>query len=298
MAETVKCSIVGQKSRGGNAYAASAAYMGYGNGSTHYEYVLSFITGNFVGKSNSITFNIKMSNSSQGATRTYRWALLNSDSSVVGRDTSVNLYFDKHTEVDDPNQLAQGTVTWTDMNKDTNKVLTIETDALKANTNYFLVLWPYSTSPTSFVTVSNTQYHGGIVVEYEATFTVIVDHKLQNEDGSLTQFDQATYTIDAGTLYTPELISPPSTNTIDGATFKAWATDWSLIAEGVVGVDYVTVNEDLFVSVYYPLVEETGSYIHFKVNGQLIECEVLRITDGDPVLQELFYKDNGQIIEI
>lgn len=99
-------------------------------------------------------------------------------------------------------------------------------------------------------------------------------------------------------MYTPELRSPPSTNTTEGATFKAWTTDWSLITEGVAGVDYVTVNEDLFVSVYYPLVEETSSYIHFKVNGSLAECEILRITGGEPVLQELFYKDNGQIIEI
>lgn len=297
MAETVNCSIIGQKSRGGNAYAASAVYMGYGNGSTHYEYVLSFITGDFAGKSKAITFNIEMSNSSQGATRTYRWALLNSDSSVVGRD-SANLYFNKHTEVDDPNQLAQGTVTWSDMNKDTHKVLTIETDALKANTNYFLVLWPYSTSPTSFVTVSNTQDHGSIVVEYEATFTVIVDHKIRNEDGSLTQFDEVTYTIDAGTLYTPELRSPPSTNTTEGATFKVWTTDWSLLIEGVPGVDYVTVNEDLFVSVYYPVVVETGSYILYNLNGQIIECELFRITDGEPILQELFHKTNGEIIEI
>lgn len=165
--ETANCTIIGQKSRGGSTYAATAVYMGYGNGSTHYEYVLSFTTGAFAGKSNSITFNIKMGNSSQGASRTYRWALLNSDSSVVGRDTSENLYFDKHVEVADPNQLAQGTITWSDMNKDTHKALTIETTELKENTNYFLVLWAYSTNPTSFVTVSNTQYHGGITLEFE-----------------------------------------------------------------------------------------------------------------------------------
>lgn len=296
MTKTVNCSIVGQKSRGGNAYAASAVYMGYGNGNTHYEYVLSFITGDFSGESISITFNIEMGNSDQGATRTYRWALLDSDSSVIGRDSN-NLYFNSHSEVVDENQLAQGSVTWNDMNEETIKVLTVETTELKKNTNYFLVLWPYSTSPTSFVTVSNTQYHGDIVVEYEATFTVIVDHKIQNEDGSLTQFDQATYTIDAGTPYTPELRSPPSTNTTEGATFKAWTTDWSLLIEGVPGVDYVTVSEDLFVSVYYPVVE-TGSYILYNLNGQIIECELFRITDGEPVLQELFHKTNGEIIEI
>lgn len=299
MAETVNCSIIGQKSRGGTSYGSNAVYMGYGNGNTHYEYVLSFTTGDFVGKSKTITFNIKMSNSGLGtAARTYRWALLSSDAHALGSNTSTNYYYNSHAEVVDENQLAQGTITWTELNKDTHKVLTVETDSLVANTNYYLVLWPSTTSPTSFITVSATEYHGSIVVEYEATFTVMVDHKIQNEDGSLTQFDQATYTIDAGTLYTPELRSPPSTNTTEGATFKAWTTDWSLLIEGVPGVDYVTVNEDLFVSVYYPVVVETGSYILYNLNGQIIECELFRITDGEPILQELFHKTNGEIIEI
>lgn len=296
MSKTVNCSIIGQKSRGGNTYGSVAVYLGH-NG-TYYEYTMAFTTGDFKGISNSITFNIRLKNSAyaDGTTKNFRYALLTSDENVTGNKAATNYYYETIKDVEDPNQIAKGIVSFPNMRLETDKVITINTDALQPNTTYYLVIWPYQTNV--FCTVSSISSHGAIIVDYEPIFTVIVDHKIQNKDGSLTQFDEETYTIDAGTLYTPELRSPPSTNTTEGATFKAWKTDWSLIAEGVVGVDYVTVNEDLFVSVYYPLVEETGSYIHFKVNGQLIECEVLRITDGDPVLQELFYKDNGQIIEI
>ena len=227
MANTVNCSIVGQKSRGGSTYAATAVYMGYGNGSTHYEYVLSFTTGDFVGKSKSITFNIKMGNGSQGASRTYRWALLNSDSSVVGRETSVNLYFDKHVEVTDPNQLAQGTVTWSDMNKDTHKVLTIETTELKENTNYFLVLWAYSTNPTSFVTVSNTQYHGDIIVEYYRAYNLSIS---QGNGSTITVNNGSTILTDGATITEGDVLTISfgvstgynlGTHTVNGSTFTS-----------------------------------------------------------------------------
>ena len=163
--ETSNCTIVGQKGRGDSTYATKAQYVGYASGGTYYDYTLSFNTGDFNGASTSITFNIKMSNSSQGNPRTYRWALLSSDANVMG--SSNNLYRNTAKAVTDENQLAQGTVTWNDVNKDTHKVLTIETVELKPNTNYFLVLWAYSTSPTSLLTVSAVEHHGDIIIEYD-----------------------------------------------------------------------------------------------------------------------------------
>lgn len=296
MVKTVNCSIVGQKSRGGNTYAATSVYMGYGNGTTHYEYVLSFTTGDFVGESKSITFNIKMGNSSQGATRTYRWALLNSDSSVVGRDTSVNLYFDKHVEVTDPNQLAQGTVTWTDMNKDTHKVLTVEASELKANTNYFLVLWAYSTNPTSFVTVSNTQYHGDILVEYDSSYTISENHYCKTASGELEWFDTVTLTVEPGSYYTPVLRIPPSTNTQKGATFTAWLSDWSEeVGSGTAGIDEIAVNANLIVEIYYP---PAGGYVYYNDDGTVVKCAVIRNCGGVATRCDIYCNRDGSAVKV
>ena len=192
MAMTANCTIVGQKGRGDTTYAAKAQYVGYNTSGTYYDYTLSFITGDFKGISQAITLNIKMSNSSQGNPRTYRWALLTSDANVMG--SSNNLYRNTAKAVTDENQLAQGTVTWNDVNKNTHKVLTIETAELKPNTNYFLVLWAYSTSPTSLLTVSEVEEHGDILVEYIAETGSYVKYKnngvivkckvLRNTDGA------------------------------------------------------------------------------------------------------------------
>lgn len=165
MATTSNCVINGQKGRGGTTYETKSQYMGYGGSSpTYYDYTLSFTTGDFNGASTSITLNIRMGNTSQGNSRTYRWALLTSDANVMG--STNNLYRNTAKAVTDENQIAQGTVTWNDVNKETHKVLTVETTELHPNTNYFLVLWAYSTSPSSLLTVSATQQHGDIFVEY------------------------------------------------------------------------------------------------------------------------------------
>ena len=280
---SVNCTLVGQKGRGSSSYGTSAVYMGYGNGTTHYEAVLSFTTGSFAGKSASITFNIKMSNSGLGtASRTYRWALLSSDAHAKGNSTATNFYYNSHAEVVDENQLAQGTVTWAEVNKDTHKVLTIETSALAANTNYYLVLWPYSTSPTSFITISATQYHGSITVEYDAVYSVELNHCLVDAAGELTWYSRTTYEVEAGASYTPTLITPPSTHTQEGATFKAWVIGWtSVVGEGVVGEDYITVNEDLTLEVYYYLIP--GGYVYANRNGTAVKCEVYANRNGTAV---------------
>lgn len=293
MAETVNCSIIGQTHATGNgtfgAYATTGNKYAGANSSSYYAYILQFQTGDFTGDCEKLDLNLSVK-SMYHANLTLRYALATSDENK-------NSYRSTTSEVTDNNQIASGQFALNGLSTSAYRThtLSIDTDALEPGTTYYLFLW--GTNKSSGTNLDVTANHT-VTVYFDPSFTVTVDHKLQNEDGSSTQFEQATYTIDAGTLYTPELRSPPSTNTTEGATFKAWKTDWSLIAEGVVGVDYVTVNEDLFVSVYYPLVEETGSYIHFKVNGSLVECEILRITGGEPVLQELFYKDNGQIIGI
>lgn len=293
---TSNCVINGQKSRGGNTYAASAVYMGYGNGSTHYEYVLSITTGSFTGKSTSITFNVKMGNSQQGATRTYRWALLNSDSSVVGRDTSINLYFDKHVEVEDANQLAQGTITWTDMNKDTHKTLTIETTALKPNTNYFLVLWAYSTNPTSFITVSNTQYHGDIFVEYESSLTLLVEHKTLDDDGTITAFDSNEYSVPVGEYFIPTTTAtPPEGYGTEGATYKAWNTSWALLYSGSANTDGFYPDCDMYITIYYIA---GGGYVYYNDNGSAVKCQVYYNDNGSAVKCQVYFNDNGVAVKV
>lgn len=265
---TSNCTINGQKSRGGNTYAEASVYMGYGS-SNYYEYVLSFTTGNFSGKSQAITFSLQMGNSSQGASRTYRWALLNSDSSVVGRD-SANLYFNKNTAVTDPNQLAQGTITWPDMNKDTQKVLTIETDAIVGTTNYFLVLWAYAASPTSLVTVSSIQNHAGVTVEHESSFLVKVNHYLMNASGSVSLWSASESTVEAGTVFTPTLIDPPTTNRSNGAIMVAFGTDGGGKVNSGTVVAF-TVEFNTSAEIYYPLASGT---VTVNIDGVPRLCEV------------------------
>lgn len=295
---TVNCVINGQKSRGGNTYAAGAVYMGYGNGNTHYEYVLSITSGSFSGTSTSITFNIKMKNSAlaNNTSRTYRWALLNSDASVIGRDTSINLYFDKHTAVEDANQLAQGTITWGNIEDDTHKTLVIETTELKPNTNYYLVLWAYSTNPTSFLTVSSTQYHADTVIEYESQCSITVQHLLEVEGGDYEPHMSVSTWIEPGTSWTPEPVEVPNTHSADSATFQAWNSDYTTsIGGGVVGADYIIVNQDLSVEVYYKL---GGGNVYYNNNGVATKCQVFYNNNGVAVKCEVYYNNNGTATKV
>ena len=266
---TVNCTIVGQKGKGGTSYGTAAAYMGYGNGSNYYDYVLAFTTGAFAGKSKTITLNIKMYNSGLGtSSRTYRWALLSSDANAKGSSTTTNFYYNTAKEVVDENQIAQGTVTWAEVNKDNHKTLTIDTDALKGSTTYYLVLWASSTNPTSFITVSATQYHGDIIVDYDSVFTVTTVHYLMNANGSVSKWSSTEQTAEAGGVFTPSLISPPTTNRSNGAIMFAYGENGKVESGTVVGF---TVDTDTTAEIYYPLASGT---VTVNIDGAPRLCEV------------------------
>lgn len=267
---TTTCRIDGQKPRGGTTYGTTAIYMGYGNGTTHYENVLSFVTSPFAGKSISITFNINCANTAWAANtaRTYRWALLTSDANTMGSSTTTNFYYNSHAEVNDPNQLAQGTVSWSGLGQYSNKQLTITTDALKGNTQYYLVLWPYSTSPASFLTVAVVANHGDVVIEYEASFSVKIAHYLMNANGSVSQWSSTEQTVDAGAVFTPPLISPPTTNRSNGAIMFAYGENGKVESGAVVGF---MVDTDTTAEIYYPLASGT---VTVNIDGVPRLCEV------------------------
>ena len=267
---TTTCRIDGQKPRGGTTYGTSAIYMGYGNGTTHYENVLSFVTSPFAGKCISITFNINCANTSLSAnsSRTYRWALLTSDANAMGASTSTNFYYNTAKEVTDPNQIAQGTVLFGELNKYSNKQLTITTDALKGNTQYYLVLWPSTTSPTSFITLSAIANHGDVVIEYEASYSVKTAHYLMNANGSVSQWSSNEQTVDAGSVFTPALISPPTTNRSDGAIMFAYGENGKVESGTVVGF---VVDGDTTAEIYYPLASGT---VTVNIDGTARLCEV------------------------
>lgn len=296
---TSNCVIVGQKGRGGSSYSANAQYLGYYSSpeSVYHDYVLSFTTGEFKGKSASITFNLQMAHSDLDAdTRTYRWALLSSDANARGYSTLTNFYFDTHDEVVDENQIAQGTITWAEVNIDNHKTLTISTDALSPNTNYYLALWTYSIPQVSLITVASTQYHGDIFVEYNPVFSVELNHCLMSAAGEPTWYSRTVHEVEAEASFTPVPITPPSTHTQKRATFKAWTIGWiSVVGEGVVGEDYITVSEDLTLEVYY---FPAGSFIHVNVNGEAVKCEVYVNRDGEAVRCDVYANVDGSAVKM
>lgn len=266
---TVTCTINGQKGRGGTSYGTAAAYMGRASNGTNYDYVLSFTTGQFSGKSMNIKFEIKMSGAFSG-TKTYRWALLSSDANAIGASTTTNLYYNTYNDVTDPNQLEKGTVDWPDVNKDTHKVLTVTTAALKANTNYFLVLWP-SSSAGSQVTVSATQYHNPVVLEYDPVSDLLIRHYLCNEAGR-TMYSTDSMTVEAGSNHVPETITPPESHTASGAVFFAYGSESGInLGSGIADVDSFPANESAVVEINYPLAP--GSIV-VNVDGELWLAEV------------------------
>lgn len=264
---TVNCSIVGQKGRGGSSYGTAAQYLGYGSG-TNYEYVLSFKTGSFQGNCKSITFNIYCGNTSitpASTTKTYRYALLSSDSNATGTSTSTNKYYNHYNDVTEANQIAKGTVDWANVGTGSQKTLTISTTALKANTTYYLVMWPYS-SAYSMVTIAQTSSHGAITLEYTPTYTVSVYHRLQNPGTDYIGHKTEKITVVEGTSFTPAIANDlPSTHTTENAVFCAWnhSTWETLTPYGVPGVNYFTVNSNVACDVYYKLLHT----VTFDSNG-------------------------------
>ena len=295
MAE-LNCVIVGQKGRGGSTYNEKDTYMGYVNGTAH-DYVLSFTTGDFSGKCTAVNFNLRCANTSYSAdtTRTYRWALLSSDANALG---TTSLYYKLSglpaDVTTDPYQIARGTVDFYKLGQYSLKTLTVEVDSLKPNTGYFLVLWPAATNSIQ-ITMSAISSHV-VSVEYDPRFTVELNHCLMDAAGALTWYSRTTAEVEPGASYTPTLITPPSTHTQRGATFKAWVIGWtSVVGEGVVGEDYITVNEDLTLEVYY---HPAGSFVYVNRNGEAVRCEVYVNRNGKAVRCDVYVNKNGTAVKI
>lgn len=131
---------------------------------------------------------------------------------------------------------------------------------------------------------------------YESTYTVSVSHFGVAEDGTQVSLDWQSYTVEAGSSFTPPLITPPEDYTTEGATFKLWTADWSaLVGSGTPGVDYVTVDSDLVGDVYYPIVP--GSYVYVNQNGEAVKCEVYVNVNGVAVRCEVYANVNGTAVK-
>jgi hypothetical protein len=292
------CTLNGQKGRGGTSYGTNSVYMGYGNGTTHYESGFSFTTGDFTGISKSVTFKLKMSHNGLGTTsRVYRWALLSSDANAKGTSTVTNYYYNTANDVTDENQIAQGTVEWLNLNLDTHKTLTIKTAALKPNTTYYLMLWPSTVNPTSFITISALQYHDKVYVDYSAGYIVSVEHKIQDEDGVVTQFHSESYSVLMGDSFTPTTVEAPEGYVDSNATYKAWDTNWGLMFEGMANIDAFTVDQNMYVAIYYlPILK--GSFIYFNYhNNHVVKCEVYANQYGQAVRRDVYYNDHGVAVK-
>lgn len=292
MANTIDCSIIGQTYATGNgtfgAYATTGNKYAGANSSSYYAYILQFQTGDFTGDCEKLDLNLSIK-SMYHANLTLRYALATSDENK-------NSYRSTTNEVTDSNQIASGQFALNGLSTSAYQThtLSIDTDALEPGTVYYLFLW--GTNKSSGTNLDVTASHS-VTVQFDPSFTVTVDHKCQETDGSFTQFEQVIQTVERGASYTPTLLPPPETHTTEGATFKAWTTGWVLVGSGTVGVDYITVDQDLFVSVYYPLVN-TGSYVYYNDNGTPVKCELYYNNNGNAVRCEVYYNDNGTAVKM
>lgn len=293
MSEAINCTVIGQSfatnSGAFGDYGISHAYAG-ANSSNYYVGIIKFETPAFTGRFERLDISLYVK-SQYHANIKLRYALCSSDANKLN-------YRQTYGEVDDEYQIASGIFSMTGMSTSAwkNYDLTIEPSTMNPGTEYYLIFWGLNNA--SFIDISGEVENHIIAVIYDPSFIVSVNHYAKNDDGTQTHIGSASVEVESGGSFTPTLIAPPDTNTTDGATFKAWTQDWSTyIGGGVVGVDYVVINQNANCEVYYPIVD-TGSYIVCMVDGEPVECELYRITNGQPVLQKLFYKNGVEIVEI
>lgn len=292
---TLNCSIVGQRYNT-NAYSTTAAsYAGFNYSNQYYTYSLQFTTPEFAGKSTGLSFNLTIDrpnvNNSKANAFTLRWALMTSDDQLTK-------YRNTKNEVDDDtDRLAVGIVEFTGMTAD-GKTYThnVPTTALQPNTTYYLYYWGDGSTgkQQNFATLANTSKHS-VVLEYASSFSLLVEHKTRDEDGTITTFGSNEYTVSLDEYFIPTTITPPEGYGVEDATFNAWDTNWTLLASGLANVDGFNVNCDMFISVYYGA---GGSYVYFNNNGVAVKCEVYFNDNGTARKCEVYFNNNGVAVKV
>lgn len=147
----VSCTVVGQRSgyrstSGNMSWSESASSYnttysaswsaGYDSSGSRYNvYFLKFTTPEFSNTSKELKVEIKMQNNSyySESDPTVRYALCTSDENY-------SLYLDTLDAVNDPYQIATGTFQEVNGDGEISTIL-IETDELKSNTTYYLLIW-------------------------------------------------------------------------------------------------------------------------------------------------------------
>lgn len=292
---TSNCTITGQ-TYNTNAYSLTAYhYAGFNYNNAYYVYRLKFTTPEFQGVPTSLTFNIvwdrpKVNNSTASAF-SLRWALLTSDDQFA-------LYRNTKNEVtDDTDRLAVGIVAWDGMTKnEMTKTLVVETSELQPNTEYWLYLWGDGSSgkQQNYSTACPATRHE-VILEYIDTYTVSVEHKTQDEDGTLSLFHSESHTISIGEYFTPTTVEAPTDYKSEDATYKAWDTGWGLIATGLANIDAFPVNQDMYVTIYY---QPDGSFIYVNINDQEVKCEVYVNRYGEAVRCDAYVNIYGEAVKI
>lgn len=148
-----------------NAYSKNAAYAGYLSSSKkYYAYNLQFKTPAYAGIATKLTFNfgVGMDSSSSG---TLRYAICKSDANR-------NMYTGTPNAVTgDAHQLYSGTFTYSGLTSGVNTIsLSVNTDFLEADKTYYLFIWSFSTTASSYITIygiDSNNYHS-VVLTYEA----------------------------------------------------------------------------------------------------------------------------------
>lgn len=139
---TAACTVVGQAygTQGSsiNYSTSNTAYAGF-NYSGWYPYVLKFTTPSFSGKVTSIVIDLSVlrgnRNGAASAAVSLRYALCKSDANFSSYNKTA-------AAVTDANQIVVGRISFTALTSAYEmQTLTIATDALAANTTYYLILW-------------------------------------------------------------------------------------------------------------------------------------------------------------
>lgn len=288
---SLNCTIVGQayatNSGSFGDYKVAASYAG-ANSSNWYVNAMKITTPEFSGKFQQLDLSLYIK-SNYHANINLRYALCTSDANKLD-------YRKTYNEVEDEYQIASGILSMTGLSTSTYKhfSLTLEPETMQSGTDYYLIFW--GTSNASLVTMPSTFENHTIAVIYDPIFTVELNHCLVDAAGELTWYSRTTEEVEAGASYTPSLITPPSTHTKKGATFKAWVIGWtSVVGEGVAGEDYITVNEDLTLEVYY---HPAGSFIYVNRNGVAVKCEVRVKRNGKAVRCDVYANRNGTAVKM
>lgn len=143
---------------GWSGYTTNTFYYAGNYGSVNgtpsrYTAIVKFQTPEFTGSSVGVTFSLVASDfmPSYSSRPIIRWAILTDDTNKAN-------YIVPGEVTNDPNQIVAGEVAFETQGK--AQELTVETDKLKNNTTYYLILWSYSTDYSYRVTLYDAKSLG------------------------------------------------------------------------------------------------------------------------------------------